>query len=609
MLTTYIRFFFNYAGKRAWLSLGLAILLGLTQGIGLVMILPFLHIIGIATSNGTGGYAQWIFALMQKAGVQPSFSSVLCIYLAIISTHAVIVRYREILNAKLVQGFTQYLRNKLYAVFCHADWLCFLKTPDADIIYVLTADLSRVGLATQQVFQLIGSVIIVVIHLIVSMIISIPMTLSAIACGGVFLLVLRPFNRKAARFGTSLRNSMGGMYTAVSEHIGGMKVAKSYNLEKQYKKHFRSVTDDITDQMVRFTKINTATRLSYQVGAAMAICVFLTVGVKIIKMPSLDLIVIVFLFARILPGFSGIQQCAQRIINAMPSFRAVLDMENRFKKAKEPIPPINLTPLTLGSEIKFNNVSFRYDKRVDTFALKDINLVIPANSMTALAGTSGAGKSTVADLILGLLTPDQGRISIDGTILDDSSLHSWRISVGYVPQETFLFHESIRENLLRACPESTESDMWRCLAMAAADKFVSNLPKGIHTVVGDRGVRLSGGERQRIALARALLRKPSLLLLDEATSSLDIENERHIQQALQQLHGKLTIIVIAHRLSTIQGADHVVVIDGGKVIEQGSWQEIQSLKGIGKLTDLETMTRGHHENLSIISKNNHIDAK
>jgi len=580
MLTTYIRFFLNYAGNRAWLSLGLAILLGLTQGIGLVMILPFLHIIGVATSNGSGGYAQWIFDLMQKVGVQPSFFSVLCIYFAIVSLHAIVVRFREILNADLVQGFTQYLRNKLYAVFCHADWLCFLKTPDADIIYVLTADLSRVGLATQQVFQLIGSIVIVVIHLIVSMIISVPMTLSAMACGGVFLVALRPFNRKAARFGTSLRNSMGDMYTAVTEHIGGMKVAKSYNLEQQYKKHFRSVTDSITTQMISFTKINTATRLSYQVGAAVAICVFLTVGVKIIKMPSLDLIVIVFLFARILPGFSGLQQYVQRIINAMPSFKAVLDMEIRFKEAREPIPPINLTALTLGTQIEFNNVSFRYDKGNAEFTLKDINLVIPANSMTAVAGPSGAGKSTIADLILGLLTPEQGCISIDEKVLDADLLHSWRLSVGYVPQETFLFHESIRDNLLRACPESTEADMWRCLAMAAADKFVSNLPKGIHTIVGDRGVRLSGGERQRIALARALLRNPSLLLLDEATSSLDVENERQIQRALQQIHGLLTIVVIAHRLSTIQGADHVVVLDSGRVVEQGPWQEIRRLRKI-----------------------------
>jgi ATP-binding cassette subfamily C protein len=194
--------------------------------------------------------------------------------------------------------------------------------------------------------------------------------------------------------------------------------------------------------------------------------------------------------------------------------------------------------------------------------------------MTAIVGPSGAGKSTLADLMMGLLAPDEGVVLIDALPLSGKHLHAWRRSVGYVPQENFLFHDTIRTNLQWAKSDATESEMRRALESAAALDFVTALPSGLDTVVGDRGVRLSGGERQRIALARALLRNPNLLLLDEATSSLDSENERRIQQAVERLHGDITVVVIAHRLSTVSRADQVVLLDEGKVVETGTWQEL-----------------------------------
>jgi len=194
--------------------------------------------------------------------------------------------------------------------------------------------------------------------------------------------------------------------------------------------------------------------------------------------------------------------------------------------------------------------------------------------MTALVGASGAGKSTLADLTLGLLTPNTGRVLVDGEPLTGDRLAAWRNSIGYVPQEPFLFHDTIRANLLWARPDATEEDLRVVLRAAAAEEFVTRLPQGLDTVVGDRGVRLSGGERQRLTLARALLRRPTLLVLDEATSSLDHENERLVQEAIAKLHGELTLVVIAHRLSTVQQAEQVVVMGEGRVLESGSPDEL-----------------------------------
>jgi ATP-binding cassette subfamily C protein len=183
----------------------------------------------------------------------------------------------------------------------------------------------------------------------------------------------------------------------------------------------------------------------------------------------------------------------------------------------------------------------------------------------AIVGASGVGKTTLVDLMIGLLAPETGRVAVDGTALAENGA-AWRETIGYVPQEPFLFHDTIRANLAWARPEASAADLNRALALARAE-FVHDLPNGLDTVVGDRGVRLSGGERQRIALARALLREPSLLILDEATSSIDLENERRILEAIGGLHGTVTIVLIAHRLATVADVDAIHLLDAGRIME------------------------------------------
>jgi ATP-binding cassette subfamily C protein len=172
---------------------------------------------------------------------------------------------------------------------------------------------------------------------------------------------------------------------------------------------------------------------------------------------------------------------------------------------------------------------------------------------------------------MGLIVPDRGRALIDETPLTPERLRAWRSRIGYVPQDTFLFNDTVRANLLWARPDAGEEQVRQALRLAAAEEFVSRLPQGLETVLGERGVRLSGGEQQRVALARALIREPSLLILDEATSALDSENEKRIQDAIDGLHGEMTILVITHRLSTIRRADCIYVLEDGRLVESGDW--------------------------------------
>jgi ATP-binding cassette, subfamily C, bacterial len=230
-------------------------------------------------------------------------------------------------------------------------------------------------------------------------------------------------------------------------------------------------------------------------------------------------------------------------------------------------------------------VSFAYGAGEKAPAVRDLDLTIEAGKTTAIVGPSGAGKSTIADLVMGLLMPTRGRVLVDEMQLGSELMRSWREQIGYVAQDTFLFNDTVRSNLLWACPKAGEEGIWQALELAAAAGFVSELPDGLETVLGDRGVRLSGGERQRLALTRALLREPSLLILDEATSALDSENERRIQNAIDGLHGSVTILVITHRLSTIRRADVIHVLEGGRLIESGSWEALMG-NGNGRFSAL-----------------------
>jgi ATP-binding cassette subfamily C protein len=232
-----------------------------------------------------------------------------------------------------------------------------------------------------------------------------------------------------------------------------------------------------------------------------------------------------------------------------------------------------------GEFIECKHVSFRYNQNLATWALANINLKLKKNATIAIVGQSGAGKTTLVDMMMGLLQPELGSVLINGEPLTERNLFNYRASISYVAQEPFLFHASIRENLQMVCPDASEKDLWEALSFAAADHFVRKSPNGLDTIIGDRGIKLSGGERQRLVLARAILRKPSILVLDEATSALDSENERKIQKAIHQLKGKMTIIVIAHRLSTIRNADQVIVLDEGKLIQEGGYQQLAESKG------------------------------
>jgi ATP-binding cassette subfamily C protein len=559
---------------------------GLSQAVGVLLLVPLLGAVGVTSS---GGAAHWIRGAFTDLGINPTLAVVLAIYVSVTAASAALNAYQGVLSTRYRLEFVDALRGRLYAAVARAEWRHLMTLRQSDLLTLLTSNVEWVDGAVYGVLSCVVTGIIVCAQLTASIGVSAAMTGLAVLTGVILLLVVWPLIRRSRRIGAELVEHNEGVMAMATGFLDGLKLAKAFGREAGHVKAFNSAVTAARGSQVGFTRASVLATGIQTTLSALLLAVTVYVSVRTLSVPTSSLLVVAFVFTRVVGQLNSLQTSIQHAAQGLPAFDETIRMIAGCEQAEEP--PADRSGVSdrihIGRGLALHDVHFAYPSQTgtDEEALRGTSLELPAGSLVALVGPSGAGKTTIADLAAGLIMPSAGYVAVAGEPLRSDHLLAWRLSVALVPQDPFLFHDTVEANLRWARPGATEREMWEVLRMASAAEFVGRLPGGLRAVVGDRGLRLSGGERQRLALARALLRNPDLLVLDEATNSLDTENELAIRAALSVLRGRTTILLIAHRLSMLPDADQIVVIDAGRVVETGTWADLSKLR-VGRLQAL-----------------------
>jgi ATP-binding cassette, subfamily B, bacterial MsbA len=540
----------------------------------------------VIVASMSGAQAYMVKPLLDEIFFNQDRSMLMLVPLAIMAIFLVKGVFYYIYNyllEKVGQSVIRDLRNKLYIHIQTLPLSFFSKKPTGELISRIISDVTLIQGAvsnvlvgvlkdTCQVFFLIGVIFYQDWRMASISMISLPLVIYPII----------NFGRRHRRLSRSNQQTTAEVSNILYETITGNRIVKAFCMEKYEIARFAETLDRLFAIIMRNTRVGAISHplMEFLGGVGISLVVWYG-GSQVLAGNSTPGTFFSFLTALIMiyepiKGISKINNALQQGIAAAERVFDVLDVESEVVEKKDAVelPPVR-------DKIEFRNVSFRYDSQ--TVVLKNINLQVKTGEVLALVGSSGGGKSTLVNLLPRFYDVSNGAVTIDNTDIRDVTLKSLRSQIGMVTQQTILFNDTIRNNIAYGCPTATFDQIKSAAKAAHALNFIQQLPEGFDTVIGESGARLSGGERQRISIARAILKNAPILILDEATSSLDTESEREVQQAIENLVQSRTTFVIAHRLSTIRNAHRIIVIQDGRIVEEGTHEALLPLGGVYKM--------------------------
>jgi ATP-binding cassette subfamily C protein len=546
---------------RTWLPAVLLVAVSLTDGLGLLLLVPLLALVGVDVGAGASSrVAHQVLAVFQALHLPRTLAAVLPAYVVLVGSRALLQRWQSRLHTGLQVDTVALLRTRLYAALGRAPWRRVSSIPHSQLAHALTFEADRVGYAAWGLLQAAAGTVVLAIYALLALRVSLVMTLIGVAGAGLVGALLHRRLRAARRVGEEVGRVMRGLYAEALTHLAGMKTARSYGAWTRSLPVFTRMAARAGVLHRRTVDLNTDVRCGLEIGAAVVLVVLFGAS-RALAVPVGAVLFLAYLFYRAMPLLSNLQTAVQHVTGNLPALAGLLALERELGAEAEPTAEEGRA-LALGDGVRLAGVAYRHPGLGERDGLRDIDLAIPRGSLTAIVGPSGSGKTTLADLVLGLLRPDRGQVLVGGVPLEPAHLTSWRAQIGYVPQETFLLAGTLRDNLRWANPDAGDDEMRAALRDAAAD-FLDCLPAGLDTELGDAGLGLSGGERQRLALARALLRRPSLIVVDEGTSALDADNAGRIHATLARLRGQTTLLVLSHE--PVPGADHTWRLERGRL--------------------------------------------
>jgi ATP-binding cassette, subfamily C, bacterial len=572
-LRSFARDFVCSAGARGFKAFVFVLLGTIVEGVGLVLFIPFFSI--VIDSRSKDGWMQDVgtrlFTIFSAESRFAKLSVLVASFAALMIVRAIIVTVREITLAQVEIDFIQLIRSRITSRLAAARWDTIMRMRHSRVMYVMGHGIQQLDSATYILVHSAVAVIMLTSQIVLAFLMT-PL-LAALALGFVLLgaAALLPMVRRARKIGSFVINANVSLIDDMSKFLGALKFAISQNLQESFSREYDATLDGLRAAQIRYVRQRTISRLAVATGSGLVAIVFILIGIVVFDISASVLITLLLILSRMSGPALQLQLEAQQMASALPAYEEICQLEDDLAAAEgAPTAAPSGSGSTLpNGPIRFSNVSFLYDATSgssSTGGVRDLELIIEPGSIVGITGPSGAGKTTFADLLVGLYAPQSGELLVGGVALCGPLAAAWRNVVSYVPQDPFLFHDTIRRNLLWANPKADEASLWDALRVAGAEEIVRSARHGLDTVVGERGGLLSGGERQRLCCARAMLRRPRLLVLDEATSAIDVEGEHVFLKRLLGTAPRPTIIIIAHRIESLSYCERVLVFEGGRVI-------------------------------------------
>jgi ATP-binding cassette subfamily C protein len=562
-----LRLFLNTEGINPWTVLTCLVLASVVEGLGFVTLVPLLMVATDTEPAEPSPLLDGVRDAMTTVGLPLDVGFLICFVVATLLAKSVLTFLAMQHVAKAIAEFTSGLRSRLIRNLFGANWSYLVQHSVGRMANLISGQATGAGKAYSIAATFFAQAIQTTGYLIVAFIVSWPIALAATALGSVMVLSLHFLVRISRKAGWRQTQRSKELITLLVDSLNSIKPLKAMAKEDEY----ATFLDRKIASLKKAIRRQAVSQDALKNGSEALATIFLGGGfflaLAVWDVPLVELVVVGVLLKRTSNGMTKLQHLFQQAIASESPYLEAMEMMAEAKSAQEMNP--GTRPASFERECRLEDVSFAHGEHQ---VLDRVSLQVPAGGITVLIGPSGAGKTTIADVILGLYRPDRGRVLLDGVPLDEIDLKSWRRLIGYVPQELILLHDSVYANVALGNPGIGKADARRALQIAGAWGFVEGLPQGMMTTVGQAGAKLSGGQRQRIALARALASKPKLLVLDEVTSALDPKTEQEICDNIRNMAEETTILAITHRPTFLEIADRIYRVDHQTVTEVAATQ-------------------------------------